>query len=311
MRIEQCLYLIKIAEIGSFSNTAKVFHTSQPSVSQAIKMLEAELGVTLFERGNFGTTLTTVGQEILPHAKALCKEAEIIAQISENALKNNSSIRVVAGPMPITTFLPKLIGQSNTRYSSDIISVTEANTCTAEQLITAEKADLAIVPYIVPPSSVLFTYTPILKGRLFAMVHTKSPLAERNILSYADIQPYPVAIGSDENITSPYIIEKLQQYGPTNIALRVRSSSTAATYVKNSIAVGIIFDLSLPSNINNISPDIRIISLDDPLVLTFGILTKRGKPLHSTAKQFISQLRKEATLFQKNLQSLCHEQHLI
>jgi DNA-binding transcriptional LysR family regulator len=59
------------AENSSISEAAKQLHLSQPTVSHQIKMLESELGITLFIRGNTGLKLTEAGRLMLPWARRL------------------------------------------------------------------------------------------------------------------------------------------------------------------------------------------------------------------------------------------------
>lgn len=63
--------LLKVHECGSFVAAAGELHISQPAVSQHIKALEEELGVSIFERGKGKLVLTTQGNEVIKAAKKL------------------------------------------------------------------------------------------------------------------------------------------------------------------------------------------------------------------------------------------------
>ena len=60
--IKQIQYFIACAEYGSFSAAAEILFTSQSNVSKAIKALEEELELKLFERYPRGVSLTTEGE---------------------------------------------------------------------------------------------------------------------------------------------------------------------------------------------------------------------------------------------------------
>jgi len=68
LNIQQMRIVQAIADHGSFREAAKRLYLSQPSLSQAVKELETELEVQLFERTNQGARLTAEGSEFLDHA---------------------------------------------------------------------------------------------------------------------------------------------------------------------------------------------------------------------------------------------------
>ena len=63
--LKQLKYFIVCAETGSISEAAKLLYTTQPSVSKAIKALEEEMGIVLFERMPRGIALTAKGREVI------------------------------------------------------------------------------------------------------------------------------------------------------------------------------------------------------------------------------------------------------
>ena len=65
MRIQQLIYFEKIVEKGSMNEAAKDLYVSQPSLSKAIRELELEMDITLFQRVNTGITLTGEGREFI------------------------------------------------------------------------------------------------------------------------------------------------------------------------------------------------------------------------------------------------------
>ncbi|KHF37283.1 HTH-type transcriptional regulator GltC [Paenibacillus sp. P1XP2] len=65
MTLQQLKYVIEVANRGSMNEAAKRLFISQPSLSNAIKELETELRITIFERTNKGITLSKEGAEFL------------------------------------------------------------------------------------------------------------------------------------------------------------------------------------------------------------------------------------------------------
>ena len=69
MTIQQIKYVIGIAETGSFNKAAEKLYVSQPSLTSTIHDLEAELGITIFNRTGRGVTLTNDGTEFISSAR--------------------------------------------------------------------------------------------------------------------------------------------------------------------------------------------------------------------------------------------------
>lgn len=76
MNIQQMRYVVAIANNGSFREAAKKLYISQPSLSHAIKELENEIGLSLFERTNHGAKLTSDGKDFLQYSQ------QVLAQVS-------------------------------------------------------------------------------------------------------------------------------------------------------------------------------------------------------------------------------------
>jgi DNA-binding transcriptional LysR family regulator len=69
LQITQIQCFVAVAEEQSFTKAADRMYLGQPNVSHHIRRLEAELGVTLFQRGRHGARLTEAGEEFLKHAR--------------------------------------------------------------------------------------------------------------------------------------------------------------------------------------------------------------------------------------------------
>lgn len=80
MTIQQCKYAVKIAQEGSFNEAAIKLFTSQASLSEAVKNLEQELGIVIFERSNKGVNLTREGGEFIHYAASIVSQAEMISE---------------------------------------------------------------------------------------------------------------------------------------------------------------------------------------------------------------------------------------
>ena len=80
MTLTQLHYVITIAETGSMNKAAELLYVAQPSLTNAIKELEKELGITLFFRNGKGVTLTNDGSEFLLYARQIYGEYETVLE---------------------------------------------------------------------------------------------------------------------------------------------------------------------------------------------------------------------------------------
>jgi DNA-binding transcriptional LysR family regulator len=76
LTIQQLLYFRAAAELGSFNAAARFLHCTQPAVSDQVRRLERELGVSLFGRAGRGLTLTSAGRVFLSHAERVTEAAD-------------------------------------------------------------------------------------------------------------------------------------------------------------------------------------------------------------------------------------------
>jgi LysR family nitrogen assimilation transcriptional regulator len=76
MNFRDLRYFVAVAESGSILAASEKLHVAQPSLSVRIKMLETDLGVSLFERRPRGVVLTAEGEELLVHARHILQSAE-------------------------------------------------------------------------------------------------------------------------------------------------------------------------------------------------------------------------------------------
>ena len=82
MTLNELRYIIAVARERHFGRAADACHISQPSLSVAVRKLEDELGVILFERGAGEVTVTPVGQRIAEQARRVLDETAMIRQMA-------------------------------------------------------------------------------------------------------------------------------------------------------------------------------------------------------------------------------------
>jgi LysR family hydrogen peroxide-inducible transcriptional activator len=82
MNLRDLKYIVAVAEARHFGKAAERCFVSQPTLSGQIKKLEAELGITLFERTSRSVVITPVGEAVVAHARQMMEQAEAIVQLA-------------------------------------------------------------------------------------------------------------------------------------------------------------------------------------------------------------------------------------
>lgn len=300
MRIEQLRYLVEIANTGTFTTAAERLHIAQPSISQSISALESELGISLLIRTRTGAELTPDGLSVVNHSRKILEEIKEIYAISQSSQSESKSIAVMAGVIPIATILPQAVASLKNTFGEINVTIREGSTSLAESMLSQHSIDLAIVPYIDTAIPNGFTFIPLFSTHLMAIVNNTSPLASKKHLSFCDIQPYPVALGSEDYVSGSNIIDKLKQFGNVNVSLRSQNIYLIKEHVLRSNLVGLIYGAATPTGFAN-TDCITCIPLDESIDLNFGILTQPRYAKNTLIKRLVEELKKASTEYQNIL----------
>lgn len=113
MTLTELRYLVSLARLKHFGRAAEYCHVTQPTLSIAVKKLEEELGVPLFERLKNTVHLTPQGQQIVKQAERVLGEADILqalAQANQDPLKGSLKLGAIftIGPYLFPHIIPQL-----------------------------------------------------------------------------------------------------------------------------------------------------------------------------------------------------------
>ena len=109
MEIHQLRYFCAVARNGTFTRAAEAERVAQPSLSQQILKLEAELGAKLFDRLSRSARLTEFGLVFLPKAERILRElSEAKTEILEMGGKDKGEVSVGAIPLFHELYQPLL-----------------------------------------------------------------------------------------------------------------------------------------------------------------------------------------------------------
>ena len=135
-----------VSKVNSFTRAAERLYVSQPAVTNAIRALEDELGIQLFDRSQKQALLTMEGTIFRKHVEQLMNGiSNTLEEI--NSLKNLSSgvLRLGLTPLGGIPACVLLIKNFIESYPNINVSIYESNTETLQKLLIEDKLDIAIV----------------------------------------------------------------------------------------------------------------------------------------------------------------------
>ena len=96
MNILHMKYAVEIAKAGSINKAAELLFVAQPNLSRAVKELESDLGITIFDRSSKGMVLTIEGREFINYAQQILRQIDSVEHLYKHgkAEKQKFSVSV-------------------------------------------------------------------------------------------------------------------------------------------------------------------------------------------------------------------------
>lgn len=188
MEIRQLKYFVGIAECGSFSEASRHFYLSQSAISQQIKALEEELKTSLFIRNPHHMELTESGQLLLPLAQ------RVLQSVQECSDRMTDIGKMLCGQLNIglTHSLEPYIRKTMIRfmklYPNVQLCIFYKTIPELIKMLRSNQLDLAFSIKVENEEDWVES-TPFVEYHLCAFMRDTHPLANRSLLSFADIRP--------------------------------------------------------------------------------------------------------------------------
>lgn len=126
MELRQVEYAVAVVDHGGFTRAAAAMHVAQPSLSQAVRRLEADLGAALFLRAAGQVQLTAAGRAFMGPARRMLRDAENArAAVSDHAAVATGTLDVAAAPTLVVDPLAAMIGRFRARHPAVRVRVAE------------------------------------------------------------------------------------------------------------------------------------------------------------------------------------------
>ncbi|MEO8305193.1 MAG: hydrogen peroxide-inducible genes activator [Betaproteobacteria bacterium] len=146
MTLTEFKYIVAVAAERHFGRAAQRCYVSQPSLSAAVKNLEDELGVLIFERGKGEVLVTPIGEEIVAQARRALYEAAGVKSVSaqgKNPLDGPLKLGVIHTVAPY--LLPELVAVLARSAPKMPLDIEENMTANLDAMLKAGAIDAAIV----------------------------------------------------------------------------------------------------------------------------------------------------------------------
>ena len=260
MKLQQLRYIVEIERRGlNVSEAAESLYTSQPGISKQVKLLEEELGITIFERsGKRFTGVTEPGRVVLEIAGRILREAENLKRAGEEYGGGNSGRLVLAATHTQARYaLPVVVRDFVAQHPNVRLEMHQGSPTQIAEWVVSGEADVGIATEALDQYEQLVTL-PVRQWSHCVIVPAGHPLIGQQPLSLQALAKWPL-ITYDTAFTGRSRInrafERLEL--TPNIALTALDADVIKTYVSLGLGLGIVSALAFDPQ-----RDIGLVALD-------------------------------------------------
>lgn len=295
MTLQQLKYAIKVVDIGSFSKAADELYIAQPSLSNAIKELEKEVGICLFKRSNKGVYLSPEGEEFLVYARQVILQAQLLEEkyLSGETTKLRFGISTHHYAFAASAFVDMVKNMNAERYE---FAIRETTTQEIIEDVSSRKSELGMIYLSNENDSIILKllkehkiiFEEILKTSPHVLVNKNHPLKNREKLQLEELSDYPYISFEQKKNNSFYFSEEILSARKIIKSIKVSDRAAVMNLLTGlegyTIATG-VFPRALYD-------DIISIPLDSEETIRVGIIYLENIALSEMANIFIEALRK-------------------
>jgi DNA-binding transcriptional LysR family regulator len=295
--IRQLQFFVAAAEQGTVSGAAQNLSISQSSVTEAIKDLERDLGVELFERHPRGLTITHKGHQFLRHAtKILANVSDARRTFSEMPEQLGGRLQLGVTSLVAGYVLSDLLARYRRAFPAIEVSAIEDNGDYLEHLLIGGELDVAVM-IISNLRDRMALQAEILEVSPYRLwLPLGHPLVDADIIGINDIAAEPLIMLTVDEIEEN-TGKLLSAFGARpHVAFRTRSVEAVRSLVATGAGVTLLPDLVYrPWSLEGDRIESRDISGSLPAVQV-GMVWRRGSSLPQSARDFIgvAQLQRQS-----------------
>lgn len=295
MRIQQLEYLEKIVEAGSINEAAKRLFLTQPSLSNAVKELENEMGIQIFQRSSGGISLTAEGREFMTYSKQILDQVNLMNERYKNGQQRKQSFSVSAQhyAFVVHAFVELIKSVNANEYQ---FTLRETETQNIFNDLAQFKSELGILytngfnqkimQRLFKENNLVFTPLFVAKPHIF--VSRYNPLTSKSSVNLSDLENYPYLSYEQGEVNSFYFSEEILSTLSHKKSIKVSDRAT-------------IFNLMVGLNGYTISSGIISSKLNDDKIvaiplnvdddITMGWLKHRQVELSPLAERYLTMLK--------------------
>ena len=246
MNLDYLRYFVKLAQVGHYTRASEQLNISQPSLSHAVRQLEEELGVPLFERQGRNTQLTQFGAEFLDcAARTLATLDEGVTSLRRKA-RGEGLIRLGFLRVLGTEYVPRLAARFLAAHPDRQIQFTFHSGRTQELLegLADRRYDLVFCSR--PAPELGLTAVPVRAQELVLIVPPGHPLAGRSGVSLAETAPYPMVCFSRDSGLRAVVDELFDALGVCpQVAWETEEDQVVAGLVAQGFGIAVVPEMDV------------------------------------------------------------------
>ena len=220
MTLQQLNYIITISETGSFNKAADRLYVSQPSLTSAVKELEKEIGILIFNRSGKGVTLTAEGLNFLPYARQVYSQYQNLLDVysKQGKRKRQFAVSTQHYSFAVKAFVELTKTFDVAEYE---FAIRETRTKDVMDDVASSRSEIGILylndfnrrAILKLLSSANLQFTPLIRCDAYVYLWKGHPLAGAASISFADLSPYPCVSFEQGDNSNFYLSEEIL---PTN-----------------------------------------------------------------------------------------------
>lgn len=238
MTLQQLKYILMVAEEGSITEAAKKLFLSQPSLSNAIKEVEKETGISIFSRSRTGATLTKEGIEFLGYARQVIQQMELLEDRYITELPPKIKFGVSAHHYTFTenafVELVKRFGQDRYEFyysetgTHQILENVKNRVCEIGIIYLSDENEMVIRKIL---EEFHLVFTDLFEARPHVFLQKDHPLAKQKKVSLKELEPYPRLNFVQDEYESVYYAEELFSSLPAEKEIRINDRGAIVNFM--------------------------------------------------------------------------------
>ena len=282
MELRQLEYFQMASRLKNITRAAERLRVSQPNITVAIKKLEGELGIQLFDRSQKQLSLTPEGAVFLGRVEiALRSIQDAVLEVNDYKQLQKGTIKIGIPPMMGAYLFPKIFSSFQRRYSHLDVYLHEEGSVAIREQLERDELDFGII--IIPESSPNLQLLPMARSQIVCCVREDSDLAARKAITLQDVEAHSLIMLKEGSFLRQMMLQKMKTASVTpNIVLESNQVVTIMGLVASGVGIAFLLDMIVRD-----TPGIRAIPLATPVYVDVGLAWKRDRYISRAAQSFI------------------------